>query len=493
MNPIKLIRKLGKVLRGGATFRDMFLGIFLGFAIGMVPGVNLTLVLLIILLLFLNTNGALAGLAILLGKALCLVLAPVTFRLGYAMIHDLGMIGLVRSAADTPVVALLDLQVYCLFGALPLIIVVGGLLAWFVPRSIIKARAAVASATSGSEKAQKVAASKIVKFLMRVAFGKQKETMAEMAVKKTPLIRKGRAIAALVILAVLIVVQMIYLDSLVKHSLETSLGSVNGAEVNIDNADLSLGSGRLVIEGIQVTDAGKPTNNLVQAERIVADISIEDLLKRRFVVDLVECEALQMDNQRETPGEVYRKPEEEKKPPAPVDLTKHLGKSAEYYEEVKKFNERLDKLKEYLKSDDPGAQPDAAEPDKEALARQAKALGYLRLSAQDYLAKSPTWVLCELKVSRIILRPDLPTFTVEGKNLSSHPSLYPEKAELTAKPDEEALKNFLTKPTKGEDKKGGLLDALPGAKKDQKPEEEEQTPKEEPKKKPGPLDKLFGK
>ncbi|MCD4825578.1 MAG: hypothetical protein K8S55_13365, partial [Phycisphaerae bacterium] len=475
MNPIKLIRKLGKALRGGATFRDMFLGIFLGFAIGMIPGVNLTLILLIILLLFLNTNGALASLAFLLGKALCLVLAPFTFHIGYMMIHDIGMIGLVRSAADTPVVALLDLHIYCLFGALPLIIVIGGLLAWFVPKSIIKARAAAAAVTGGSEKAQKVASSKLVRFLMRVAFGKQKETMAEMADKKSPLIRKGRVVAAMVILAAIIVVQMIYLDSLVKHSLETSLGLVNGAEVNIDNTDLSLSNGRLVIKGIMVTDAAKPTHNLAKAERFVTDVSIADLLKRRFVVDRLECEALQMDNQRETPGEVYRKPVEEKKPSAALGdmVKKHLGKSAEYYEEIKKFNERLEKLQEYLKSNDPGDQPDTAKPDKDALARKAKALGYLKLSAQDYLAKSPTWVIRELKISRITLRPGLPTFIVEGKNLSSHPSLYPEKPELTANPDDEALKNAIANPLKAEGIKGKLLDVLPGGKKDQKSKDDQ--------------------
>ncbi len=484
MNPIKLIRKLGKALRGGATFRDMFLGIFLGFAIGMIPGVNLTLIFLIVLVLFLNATGALAFLSFVFGRILCLLLAPVTFRLGYMMMHDLGLVGLVRSAAEIPVVAMMDLHVYCLLGAIPLIIIVGGLMAWFVARSVVKTRVAIASATGKSEKAQKVAGNWFIRFIMRVAFGKQKGKFADMAEAKSPLIRKGRVIAAAVVTAALAVATMIFLDSIVKRGLEKSIAAANGAEVNIAKADLSLRSGRLVIEGLQVTDAARPTHNRFQAEKIVADVGIAEMLTRRFVIDLVECEAMRMDIERKTPGKVYReKPEAKEKAPSVLDdLTGKLGKSAEYYEEIKKFNERLRKLREYLKSDE----AEASEPDAEALARRARALGYLKLSAKKYLAQSPTWVVRDVKVSRIQLRPDLPTFTVEGKNLSSHPSLLlPEKMALSAKPDEEALKEFLIKSTGQKDKTGGLLEGILGGEKDKKSDDE--------KKKPGVLDNLLGK
>ena len=465
MNPIKLIRKLGKILRGGATFRDMFLGVFLGFAIGMIPGINLMVIILIFLLLFLNTNVALATLSIILGKILCLILAALTFHLGYWMIHGLGLVGLVRWAGNTPVVALLDLHVYSLMGALPLIIIIGGVLAWFVAKSIIKMRARLA--TADSERLRKVSENKFTRIIARIAFGKQKETFAEMADKKSPLIRKSRVIVALAVVVVLFIGQLLFLDTLVKAGLEKSLGSANGAEVNIVSVDLSLGSGRLVIDGLQVTDAARPTHNKVQAEQIVAQIDVGDMLARRFVIDLIECHALRTDTERKTPGDVYRQPKETEEKTSDSLLKKFGGKSAEYYAEVKKFNERLQKLREFLESDDPGAtQSDM--PDKDALARKAKALGYLKLSAKDYLAKHPTWVIRQIKIDKIELRPNLPTFTVEGKNLSSHPSLYPEKMELIARPDKDALKAFLTKKFAGGEKKFGGLGGLLDMKKDDK-------------------------
>ncbi len=439
----------------------MFLSVFLGFAIGMIPGVNLTLIVLIVLLLLLNTNGALGALAILGGKVLCLLLAPMTFHIGFAMMHNLGLIGIVRAFANTPVLALLDLHVYSLLGAIPVIVIVGIPLGWFVASSIVKTRKRIATAMQGSGRAQKVSQNPVSRFFMRIIFGKQKQTFAEMSDMKHPLIRKGRVIAGLVVIAVLVVLQLIFLDNIVKRGLETAIAAANGAEVNIASADLSLGSGRLVIEGLEVTDAANPKQNQVQVDRIVADVSIAGMLTRRFVVDLIEAHRMRTDTERSSPGEVYRP--KQKEPSEPLgDLMGKLGKSAEYYEEVKRFNKRLGKLRDYLESEE----TDPGEPDKDKLAKRAKARGYLRLSAKDYLTKHPTWVIREIRVSQIELRPDLPTFTAAGKDLSSHPSLHPEKMKLSARPDEDALKKFLTRLASDGEKKGGLLDSIIGEKKE---------------------------
>ncbi len=481
MNPVKFIRKLGKALRGGSTFREMFLGVLLGFAVGMIPGVNLTLVTLILLLLFLNTNGALAAIGIMAGKILCLLLAPVTFQIGYAMIHSLGLVGMVRFFADTPVLALLDLHIYCLLGAIPLIVILGVPLAWGISRGIIKSRDRLASATAGNEKMRKAAENKFTRFMMRIVFGKQKETFAEMADKaKSPLILKGRVIAAASVLGLLIVGQLVFLDSLAASGMVRAIAAANGAEVNVANADLSLFSGRLVIEGLEVTDAARPTHNQLQATKIVADISISDLLARRFVAEKIVIEGMQTDVERSSPGEVYRAKEKEEDPVG--GLLSKFSKSAEYAKEIKRFNDRLQKLKAHLKSEDSAT----AEPDKDDLAAQAKAQGYLRLSAKDSLTKHPIWVIREIRISPIELRPGLPTFTAEGKNLSSHPSLY--EGEMD-KADPEALKAFVAKAA-GE--KSSLVSKILGGDKDEPSAEVKIESSGETKKK-GFLDKILGK
>ncbi|NQU76146.1 MAG: hypothetical protein HQ546_07535, partial [Planctomycetes bacterium] len=405
-------------------------------------------------------------LSFVLGKAICLALAPVTFRIGYAMIHQLGLADIIRRISNTPILALLDLHVYCLLAALPIIAVVGGALAWSAAKLLVKTQAAIAATTGSSDKLQKIARNKAVRVLMRIAFGKQKKTLAEIAENKPSLIRKGRLIAALIVIGLLVVLQAFFLDRLVKVGLTRYIAAVNGAEVDLEGARLSLGSGQLVLDGLQVTDASRPTHNLLQAGRIVADVSISDMLARRFVVDLVECKAMRTDIERERPGEVYRQGQqpETKAPPIWGDLKEKLGKGAEYYEQIKRFNDRLRKLREFLKSDEPKI--GSAMPDKDDMARRAKTLGYLKCSAKDYLAKHPTWVIRRAQVSQVEIRPDLPTFTIEGSDLSSHPSLLPEKMQLSARPDEEALKAFLTHLAEGRTGKSDLIGEIMGTKKD---------------------------
>lgn len=451
MNPIKLIRKLGKALRGGSKFREIFLAVLLGFAVGMIPGVNLTLLLCIILLLLLNTNGGLAVLAFAIGKICCLALAAATFQIGYFLMHTVGLVALVRALADTPVLALLDLHVYSLLGALPIIVLVGGGMAWAVGVLIAKAQVGIISTGEQSEKFRKVAENKFVRFLLWLAFGRRKGTLAEVMAQPSPLFARNRLIAGAVVVVIIVIFQVLFVDVLARKGIQSAISLASGAEVNVADVDLSLLAGRLVVEGLEVTDPARPTHNQVQADRIVMDLSVGDLLARRCVVDMLESDSMRTDVERRTPGKVYREPEEEEAPPPPVDLGK-LGQYKAYLDHAKRLHEKVQKLREYLKGNEPDTE--AEQPDKERLAEEARRRGYLRLSAKDYLARHPTWVIRDLVIRNVKVTDELPGLTIEGKNLSSHPSLLPEKAELKAKVDEDALESL----------KKGLLEKVLGGK-----------------------------
>jgi len=456
VNPFKLVRKLLKALRGGASSRQIFLAVFLGFAVGMIPGVNLTVLTAVVLLLLLNTNGGLAGLSAMLAKVLCVLLAPVTFHLGYFMMHSLGLVSLVRATADTPVLALLDLHVYAVLGALPIIVVVGGGLALGATLAIRKAQARIRAASETSEGLRKARENLVVRLLLWAALGKRSPAGEDMAAS-APLLRKGRLVAGGVILILVVAFQLLFLDRLARQGIEAAVALATGAEVNVGKTDLSLLSGRLVVEGLQVTDAARPTHNQVQADRMVADVSLADLLARRFVLDAVECDNMRLDVQRAVPGQVYREPAAEEPVLPPLDVG-DLGKVKAYYEQAKRLNEKIQKLKEFLQSDESSKKA----PSKDDLEEAARLRGYLRLSAQGSLARHPTWVVRNLKLTGVKVHPDLPGVTIEGHNLSSQPSLYPEKMELKAYPEEsvlEGLKKGLF--DKGTDEKG-LLDGVKG-------------------------------
>ncbi len=432
MNPIKLIRKLGKTLRGGATFRQVFLGVFLGFAVGMTPGVNLTLFVLIALFLLMNINGAMGTLALMLGKILCHVLAPLTFQIAYAMVHSLGLLGLVQWMADTPVLALMDWQVYCLIGGLPIIILGGGALAIYTGRSMAKVRQHLAAATDKSGAYRKLGENKLTKLLMRIVFGKQKTDFADMVDDKGPLFRKGRLIGGAVVLAVVVALPLMFMNRIATFAVVKGLAAANGAEVTVESVSLSAG-GKLVVTGLQVTDRQRPTHNSVQAERLEADVSVLGLLTRRVVIDVLSCEGVMLDGERATPGEVFQRRDDDAAEPFQLPTV-----GGEDLQNAKKTFDRIngvvEKLSEHLSSDDP-SQADA-EARRRRLADEARVAGYLRLSAKGYLAKRPAWVIREASFPVGLYGSDL-VFTLTARNISSHPSLLAEPA--TFELDKKAL------------------------------------------------------
>jgi uncharacterized protein (TIGR03546 family) len=442
MNPLKLVRKLMKAFRGGAMAPQIVLAVLLGFAVGMIPGVNLTLLGCLVLLLLLNTNGGLAGLSAMLGKGLCLLLAPVTFRIGYFLMHTAGLVGVVRKVADTPVLALLDLHVYSVLGAIPIILVVGGGLGVAVAAVIRKAQTGISAAHESSERVRKVTANPVVKFLVRVAVGKRKPGQDD---EPQPLIKTSRLIAGGVVLVLIVILQLVFLDHLAREGLEAGLAQAVGAEVNIDEAHLSLAKGRLVVEGLQVTDPARPTQNQVQSDRVVADVSLGDLLAKRLVLDSVRSASTRLDVKREKPGEVYRDPEDDE-PLLPPIGEGGIGSVREYLEKIKRLKEKIGQVREFLRKVDPTGE----EPDPEKLNDEARLKGYLRLSAKDYLAKHPTWVVRDLQATGVVLYEDLPPVTIQGEHLASHPALYEKKASIAVRPEGDAL----------EDVKKGFMDKV---------------------------------
>ena len=153
----KLVRKMGKAIRGGVSPAQIFTGCFLGFLVGMLPGINLIVVAGLFLLFFLSVNRSLALLGIALGKALCLALAPVTFAVGYFLIHESGLEGLFRAASSAPVLALMNLHVYCVTGGLPFALVLGIVFGWLVKKPIGGVRLGIVEASKRSEKMERLA------------------------------------------------------------------------------------------------------------------------------------------------------------------------------------------------------------------------------------------------------------------------------------------------------------------------------------------------
>ncbi|MCK5113803.1 MAG: DUF2062 domain-containing protein [Phycisphaerae bacterium] len=484
MGPWALFRKTMKILRGGATSRDVALGVLLGFLWGMIPGFNLTVFIIVLLLLILNANVPSAVFALALGKLISITGAPLCYELGFFLIHKAGFAPLVRSVCDTPVLAFLDFQIYCVFAGLIFGLIVGGVLAIIAGLFIRSLRKGL-MAMSAKGGVQKVSSNIFTRIVLRIVFGKQKATLAEALAKKSPILRKKGLI--FVVIVVVIFGGGIWVASSQDYTsiLADQLGKANGAEVNIRATSFSLLRGRFEINGLQVTDPKTATNNSFQAETIVLDVSMSDLLAKRLVVDLIQCDRLQLNEKRDKPGEVY--PSKEEAPPSPpqFDLNKLIPANLEYVNKVKELNEYLEKLKEYMDDKEEQPQEVSLEDEHAKQLELAKLKGYQKLSADDILRERAAWAIVKIKAETILIA-DFPPVIILGKNISSNRKLWGKEPKVWAEQDKEALAEYLKKSLTGEGDSplDGVSELLGGKKDDGKKDE---------KKGGGLLDGLLGK
>ena len=436
---IKLLRKLGKLIRSGAGARQIYLGAIIGAMIGMTPGMNLTLLALILLLLLLNAHVGIALLAFVVGKICCLLLAPLTFQIGFLIIHRVGLEGVLRSLADAPVAALMDLPVYCLTGGLPVGLLIGVALGWAALRATTALRVGIVEAAARSPRMQRLAKLRVVRFFLWIVFGKQRGDLSEMKALERPLLRKGGLILTGIVALVALGLELLLMDYAVGAGIEKGLAVANGAEVNLASAQLSLAEGKLALEGLQITDPERPTHNSLQVARATADLSVVDLLKGRIVIAELVVSDARTGVQRPSPGAVYEKQDREREETGPE--AEEEGRSLEdYVESARKWKGYLDKLEQFLEERKAAKE---REEEKERLTGLAPNRGYLSLSAKDLLAHAPTVLVRKLGVERMRFSEAGRAYDLIGEEVSSQPQLNDRPMTVVLRPSaggEEAVK-----------------------------------------------------
>ena len=94
--------------------------------------------------------------------------------------------------------------------------------------------------------------------------------------------------AFVVICALLVAFSWLLLDTILRWTLERTVGTLNGAEVNIAKVEHSWSPLGLTITGIEVTDPGQPEFNRLQIGQISGNLNVEQLLLGRFHFEEVD-------------------------------------------------------------------------------------------------------------------------------------------------------------------------------------------------------------
>ena len=118
---------------------------------------------------------------------------------------------------------------------------------------------------------------------------------------------RWKAAVPLALFLTLVVVGWIFfLDKMVERGIEAAGTAIAGAKVELDEVDVRLRSGAVILRNLQVTDRNAPMTNLVQAEELIAQIRLLPLLQKKVFIDTLAVRGVRFGTQRATSGAIER-------------------------------------------------------------------------------------------------------------------------------------------------------------------------------------------
>ena len=419
-----ITRKIGKLIRGKTTPFQIVSASILGMLIGFTPGFAQApglIVCWVLCLIILNANLFLAGIVALLGKLCLWITMPIAFSIGRFLLEG-PTEDLFKTLVNAPITAYFGLEYYVVPGGQLIALVIGGAIGISMTKLLGSYRRKMMSMEQNSEKMNQWSSKGWVKALKYIFLGsgKGKKSYEELLSKKwgNP-IRIPGAIAAILIVALGYFGLKSLSDPFITAAIKGGLETANGATVDLKNAHLDIDEGRIEIDGLALADPENLDTNLFASDRIVADISSADILKKRFSVDSLVFENASSGLSRPTRGShVGKRSDTKKESPIQLPDYKDLGS---VLEDAPEWKERLAQVKKWLEA--LGGEGESTSL-KESLASRIASLGYANVSNKDLIEGSPTVLIRNLVATQVKTQYfDNATLDIEADFLSSHPSL----------------------------------------------------------------------
>jgi uncharacterized protein (TIGR03546 family) len=443
-----LTRNIGKLIRGKVTPFQIVSACVLGSMLGFIPafsvGIGLT-VALVLLLVLLNANLFLATMMGFAAKLLSLLMLPVSFMVGRALL-DGPTRPIFKSAINAPVLALFGFEHYATTGGVLLGLLLGLGVGIALTSVVMMLRRRLALLEAGSEKFNKLLGSWWFKVPAFVFIGGKSGNYEALLKKKVGLPVRPLGIVLVLLVGVLLYVGRMFLaDEMVLSALHKGLESANGATVDIKDAKLDLGAGKLTVTGLAMADPGALDKDIFRASEVVAAVRGKDLLRKRLAIDLLTVRDGQSGGKRDIPGHLVGARA------ATVPPSAGEGKTIEdYIKDAQRWKDRLaqgrrwlDKVRgpqqEGTESGQPGQTGQPGQPGapgvpgapsvppetlRQRLEREAKEKGYAKVVASHLIDQAPTLLIAEVS-ARGVKTAQLPdeVLDITGKNISTQPWL----------------------------------------------------------------------
>ena len=97
-----------------------------------------------------------------------------------------------------------------------------------------------------------------------------------------------------------------FVDRVVERGIEAAGSAMAGAMVELDEVDVRVRSGVVILRNLQVTDRDAPMTNLVQAEELIAQIRLLPLLEKKVFIDTLAVRGVRFGTERATSGAIER-------------------------------------------------------------------------------------------------------------------------------------------------------------------------------------------
>ena len=435
-----LTRKIGKILRGNSTPFQLIMACVLGVMLGFVPGFSEAPGLLIALtfaLIVINANLVLAALVGVVAKLVALPLVPLAYYTGTFLLDGPAQ-GLFKTFVNSPVLAFFGLEYYTVTGGQFLGLILGLVIGVLLSFGMTSFRKKMADLEKSSEKFQTYSSKFWVRALVWIILGggDSKESWDDFLAKKV-----GNPIRLLGIVFIVLIGSLLYILSIffkgpiLTATLQAGLERINGATVEVKDAEVDFKVNRLTVTGLVVADATNLEYDLIRADKVEADIDTSDLLRKRVRLDKVHLvDATHGEKRAYQAVQVGPQPKvsDPLQPLEPDDKT-----IEDYVVDSAEWKEKLAKLKDWIEQasgikDKVGDQiaqlPDGVKEKKAAVRRP----DYFYDRALHLLEESPSFTVGELLAEEVHV-PFLETETlnIRCKNLSSHPHLVKEDKEVS--------------------------------------------------------------
>ena len=435
-----LTRKIGKILRGNSTPFQLIMACVLGTMLGFVPGFSQAPGLLIALtfaLIVINANLVLAALVGVVAKLISLLLVPLAYSMGTFLLDGPAQ-GLFKTFVNLPVLAFFGLEYYTVTGGQFLGLILGLVIGVLLSIGMTSFRKKMADLEKNSEKFQTYSSKFWVRALVWIILGggDPKKSWDDFLAKKIGNPIRLLGIVFIVLLgSLLYILSMFFKGPILTATLQAGLERINGATVEVKNAEVDFKASRLTVTGLVLADATNLEYDMIRAEKLEADIDTTDLLRKRVRLDKVHLvDATHGEKRAYRALRVGPQPKvSDPLPPVePDDKT-----IEDYVVDSSEWKEKLAKLKDWIEQasgirdkvgDMIAKLPEGVKEEKAALPRP----DYFYDRALHLLEESPSFTVGELLAEDVhVPFLEKETLNLRCKNLSSHPHLVKEDKEVS--------------------------------------------------------------